>query len=65
MGKYKNIMIHLDSNHTKKHVLEELLYTQNYVKNNYIIVSDTIIEHIPKQKHRAREWSKGNTQRMQ
>ena len=25
MGKYKNIMIHLDSNHTKKHVLEELL----------------------------------------
>ena len=61
IGKYKNIMIHLDSNHTKKHVLDELLlYSKLCKKNNYIIVSDTIIEHIPKQKHRAREWSKGN-----
>ena len=61
IGKYKNILIHLDSNHTHDHVLKELiLYSKLCKKNNYIIVSDTIIEYIPEQKHRAREWSRGN-----
>ncbi len=60
-GKYKNILIHLDSNHTKNHVLKELkIYSTLLKKNNYLIVGDTIIEHIPEQKHRKREWSKGN-----
>lgn len=60
-GKYKNILIHLDSDHTKNHVLKELnLYSTLLKKNNYIIVGDTIIEEIPKQKHRKRNWGKGN-----
>ncbi len=60
-GKYKNILIHLDSHHTKKHVLKELeLYSQLLKKGNYLVIGDTIIEHIPKQKHRIREWGKGN-----
>ncbi len=60
-GKYKSILVHLDSNHTKNHVLKEInLYSRLLKKNNYLIVGDTIIENIPKQKHRVREWSKGN-----
>ena len=60
-GNYKNILIHLDSNHTKKHVLAEIkLYSKLLKKNNYLIVGDTIIENIPKQKHRKRDWGKGN-----
>lgn len=60
-GKYNSILIHLDSNHTKNHVLKELnLYSELLKKNNYIVVGDTIIQNIPKQKHRKREWSKGN-----
>ena len=60
-GQYKNILIHLDSNHTKNHVLKEInLYSSLLKKNNYLIVGDTIIENIPKQIHRKREWSKGN-----
>ena len=57
----KGILIHLDSNHTKNHVLKELnIFSKLCKKNDIIIVGDTIIEHIPKQKHRVREWSKGN-----
>ena len=60
-GNYRSILIHLDSNHTKDHVLKEiLLYSKLIKKNNYLIVGDTIIESIPKQKHRKREWAKGN-----
>ena len=51
-GKYKNILIHLDSDHTKQHVFKEInLYSKLLKKNNYLIVGDTIIENIPKQKH--------------
>jgi len=60
-GNYKNILIHLDSDHTKNHVLKELkLYSKLLKKNNYLIVGDTIIEDIPKQLHRKRDWGKGN-----
>ena len=60
-GQYKNILIHLDSDHTKNHVLKEInLYSNLLKKNNYLVVGDTIIENIPKQKHRKREWHKGN-----
>ena len=54
-------MIHLDSDHTKDHVLKEIkLYSKLLKKNNYLIVGDTIIEDIPKQFHRKRDWGKGN-----
>ena len=60
-GNYKNILIHLDSDHTKDHVLKEIkLYSKLLKKNNYLIVGDTIIEDIPKQLHRKRDWEKGN-----
>ena len=61
IGKYKNILIHLDSDHTRDHVLKELdLYSNLLRKGNYIVVSDTIIEYIPRQLHRLRNWKKGN-----
>ena len=59
---HKRILIHLDSNHTKDHVLKELnLFSKLCKKNDVIIVGDTLLEHIPKQKHRVREWGKGNS----
>ena len=57
----KKILVILDSNHTQDHVLKELNMYSNFVKkDNYIICGDTIVEFIPKQKHRPREWGPGN-----
>ncbi len=57
----KKIMVILDSHHTHSHVLKELeLYSKFVKKNNYIICGDTIVEFIPEQKHRPREWGPGN-----
>jgi cephalosporin hydroxylase len=57
----KGILIHLDSDHTKEHVLKELnIFSKLCKKNDVIIVGDTIIEYIPKQTHRVRDWKKGN-----
>lgn len=55
------VMLMLDSNHTHDHVLEELrLYSPLVSKDSYIIVSDTIVEDIPVQDHRARPWGPGD-----
>ena len=57
----KKILVILDSHHTHKHVLEELnIYSKFVKKNNYIICGDTVVEFIPEQKHRPREWGPGN-----
>tara|TARA_Y100000389_G_scaffold125116_1_gene122463 strand:+ start:1892 stop:2641 length:750 start_codon:yes stop_codon:yes gene_type:complete len=57
----KKVLVILDSHHTHDHVLKELdLYSKFVKKNNYIICGDTIVEFIPKQKHRPREWGPGN-----
>jgi cephalosporin hydroxylase len=57
----KKILIILDSYHTHEHVLKELnIYSKFVKKNNYLICCDTILEFIPKQKHRPREWGPGN-----
>lgn len=57
----KSFFVHLDSNHTTEHVLEELTtYSKLLKSNNYIVVGDTIVAHIPYQKHRPRQWSKKN-----
>lgn len=54
----KKTLIHLDSNHTHDHVLEELrIFDQVTTKGDVIVVGDTIINNIPDQKHRKREWS--------
>ncbi len=52
-------LVHLDSNHTEEHVLNELrFYDKILNKNDLIIVGDTVINYIPIQKHRIREWNK-------
>jgi cephalosporin hydroxylase len=59
--KGSNILLVLDSNHTHEHVLAELkLWSPLLQKNNYIIVSDTVVEFIPEQSHRKRPWGPGN-----
>ena len=57
----KNLII-LDSHHTHEHVLKELeIYSEFVSKGNYIIVGDTVVEDLPLQKHRPREWGPGNS----
>lgn len=55
------VMVLLDSNHTHEHVYNELnIWSKFVTSNNYLIVSDTIIEEIPEQSHRPRVWGHGN-----
>ena len=55
------ILLVLDSNHTEEHVYSELkLWSPLLKKGNYIIVSDTIVDLIPKQEYRPRPWGPGN-----
>ncbi len=57
----QSVMVLLDSNHTHEHVLEELrAYGPLVTKGQYLVVSDTIVEDIPEQKHRARPWGPGD-----
>lgn len=59
--RYSSVMVVLDSNHTHSHVLEELhLYSALVTLGQYLIVSDTVVEDIPEQKHRPRAWGPGN-----
>ena len=59
--KFKKIMVLLDSNHTEKHVLEELeIYAKLVTKNSYCIVFDTVIENLPKVYGRNRSWGKND-----
>ncbi len=57
----QSVMVLLDSDHTHEHVLDELrLYGPLVTKDQYLVVSDTIVESIPEQGHRARQWGPGN-----
>ena len=57
----KKIMVILDSNHSSKHVYEELsFYTQFVSKNSYCIVFDTIVENLPEKLVRDKPWGKGD-----
>ncbi len=57
----KKILVILDSNHTHDHVLKELNIYSKFVKGGqYLICGDTIVNDIPVQKHRPREWNKKN-----
>ncbi|MBC8349859.1 MAG: class I SAM-dependent methyltransferase [Verrucomicrobia bacterium] len=55
------VMVLLDSNHTHEHVLEELrLYAPLVTAGQFLVVSDTVVERLPAQKHRPRPWGPGN-----
>lgn len=58
---HREVMILLDSYHTHDHVLKELeLYSPLVGKGYYLICGDTVVEDIPEQTHRSREWGPGN-----
>jgi cephalosporin hydroxylase len=56
-----SVMVLLDSNHAHQHVIDELrLYGPLVTKGQYLVVSDTVVEDIPPQRHRPRPWGPGN-----
>lgn len=58
---YTKILVLLDSNHTHKHVLDELnAYSKLVSINSYCIVFDTGIEDFPKGSFNDRPWDKDN-----
>jgi cephalosporin hydroxylase len=58
----ERVMVILDSNHTHQHVLAELeAYAPMVTPGQFLIVADTVIEHIPVQTHRPRPWAPGNS----
>ncbi|MEM9016017.1 MAG: CmcI family methyltransferase [Verrucomicrobiota bacterium] len=62
VGDAKTVLVVLDSNHTHEHVLEELrLYHHLVSKGSYLIVFDTIVEHLPPELIGDRPWGKGNS----
>jgi cephalosporin hydroxylase len=61
IGNSKRVLVILDSNHTHDHVLKELLlYSPLVGKGYYLVCGDTIIDSMPEQKHRPRDWGRGN-----
>lgn len=57
----RKTLVFLDSNHTHDHVLKELeLYSSFVGKDSYLVVFDTIIEHLPPDSAANRPWGKGN-----
>lgn len=60
-GDSKRTFIILDSHHTKAHVLKELeLYSSFVGEGCYMICGDTVVDRIPVQDHRSRDWGPGN-----
>jgi cephalosporin hydroxylase len=58
---HARVMVLLDSNHTHDHVLAELhAYADLVTPGQFLVVSDTIVEHIPVQEHRPRPWGPGD-----
>lgn len=58
----QSVMVLLDSNHSQEHVLDELrLYAPLVTKNQFLVVSDTVIESLPAPPHRQRAWGPGNS----
>jgi len=64
VGACRETMIILDSHHTHEHVLRELrLYSSFVGRGFYLICGDTILDYVPRQKHRPRLWGHGNNPR--
>lgn len=59
--KFDRVMVLLDSLHTHEHVLGELqAYAPLVTKGSYCVVSDTLIEDMPKDSFNDRPWDIGN-----
>jgi len=57
----ETVMVLLDSNHTHEHVLAELnLYAPLVTKGSYLVVFDTIVEHLPNYYLPNRPWAIGD-----
>lgn len=55
------VLVILDSNHTYKHVLEELrLYSPIVNKDSYLVIFDTVVEDMPADFFPDRPWGRGN-----
>lgn len=55
------VMVLLDSNHTHDHVLAELeMYSSMVTKDSYLVVFDTIVEHMADDCYPDRPWGPGN-----
>src|SRR5262249_29558467 len=56
----KRVMVILDSMHTHDHVARELeLYSPLVKKGGYLVVFDTVIEHMPRGFFSKRPWDRG------
>lgn len=55
------VLVVLDSNHTHDHVLTELrLYAPLVTPGSYLVVFDTVVEHLPDLSYADRPWGPGN-----
>lgn len=58
---YKRVLVCLDSNHTKEHVMAELeVYAPLTSVDSYCVVFDTIIDDMPADMYSDRPWGPGN-----
>jgi cephalosporin hydroxylase len=56
------VLVSLDSNHTKEHVAKELeAYADLVSVGSYCIVFDTVVEYMPSEFTKGREWGPGNS----
>ncbi len=61
---YSRILVSLDSNHTHEHVLAELkAYAPLVSPGSYCVVFDTVIEDLPAEFWKDRNWGPGNNPR--
>jgi len=57
----EKVMVLLDSNHSKEHVLAELnVYADLVSEDSYIVVTDGIMERLPGAMHSSDDWSWNN-----
>jgi len=60
-GTVDRVMVVLDSDHTSAHVEAELAaYADLVTPGQYLVVADTVVEHLPVQSHRPRAWGPGD-----